>query len=158
MSLSPSKQQQSVMQINRHTLWIAGQIYQLRNIARVQCLDVRPGRVREVLRIAWGTFLTLVLLVGVNVVAQVAMPSISQSSVDGLNIFAIAIVSIIVLILLSRAVFRRNWYVLLLETNGNLFSILASRQRVLIEQLVATSPAPWKIRPCNPSFATSAVT
>lgn len=120
------------LRINRATLWVGSDIYQLRNIARVQSLVSTPDRAgvtRAITRTVFWLFgLTVALCCG----AQADAPS------------GVAVVAALVFLALAahsgwtafRIATRATQYALVLETTGAPSAALVSTDGVMIDGLV----------------------
>ncbi len=134
---SRGEQKQTVdVKINRHTLTIADQVYLLRSIARVQCLMLKPARIRLSVRTAGQTIGILVLVVILNGVASMANGGEPFLALRIFNVVVLFAIVVATLFRLKRSVFRPRLYALLLETTGVARCLLASRARSEIENLV----------------------
>jgi hypothetical protein len=131
-----ARKQDIEVRINRHTLSIAGQIYQLRNIARVQTFEYRPFRARGFFRVLGRAFGFLVLLVLFNIAVNVATKGSLPSALQTFDTVALILLAVLTLILAVRALVRRSSYLLLLETNGASLGLLSSDRRRVIDNLV----------------------
>jgi hypothetical protein len=105
------------LQINPHTLRIASKIYPLRNIARVEAIQFKPNKSRPIWRIV---ILSLIVFAVLDVVG-------SSGSGNDVGVIGGAY-AVVALVLIIRVLLREPTWMLLLETNGNPFSILTSKR------------------------------
>ncbi len=120
--------QEITVEIRRHIMYIDSQLYQLRNIARVQNLELKPDRTRIFRTLAARGLAIIALLVVLNVM-------LDSESIATLNGLGFLVLAGLVIYHISVAV-RRPWYFLLLETTGTPFAVLFSKQSSVIDQLV----------------------
>ncbi|WSG43111.1 DUF6232 family protein [Dactylosporangium sp. NBC_01737] len=126
-------QRDVTVRVNRRTISIAGQTYQLSNIARVQNIELKPDRPKIALRLVKRTLPVIAAVVLINVVL---------GNTGGSGEFLGWLDLIAVVGLAGYAVFsfvsvsRRSRFVMLLETTGAPFSVVASKQSAVIDKLV----------------------
>jgi hypothetical protein len=124
------------VRINRHSISIAGQIYQLRNIARVQTLEYRPDRLRSFFRITLGSFVSLALLAIVNLVVVMVTSRHPSPVLEIVDVGILGFIAIIASSKWLRIYLRRPIYMLVLETSGARLGVLSSTHRSAIGDLV----------------------
>jgi hypothetical protein len=129
-----SKQDVTV-EVRRHTMSIAGQIYQLRNIARVQNLTLTPDRTHILGKLFGRGVVAVVALVIFNAIVGQGM-GLSSGSLTVLNAIAVIVLGGFAIKYLVAAS-RKPWYILLMETTGSPFGVLYSKQSSQIDKLVS---------------------
>ena len=129
------KKQSIEVRINRRTLSVAGQVYQLRNLARVQCWKLTPARIKITYQVLRPALTLLVLLAVINVLAWAGGGEAAQG-LPVFNLLAVLIIAAVTFLRFAKKAFRLPEYVLLLETTGYPIGVLASTQRETIENLV----------------------
>lgn len=129
------KKQSVEVRINRHTMSVAGQIYQLRNLARVQCWELSPAYSRILHRSLRPTFPLLILLAVLNVLLSNGAV-VAQRSLAAIDVLIIGGIGLIAAVRFLRSAWRRTQYVLILETTGNPIGVLSSVRRDVIQNLV----------------------
>jgi len=129
------KKQDVEVRINKHTLSIEGQIYQLRNLARVQCWKLTPRRARLTYRLLRPAGAALALLVVLNFLFGAARGEMS-ATLRLFNVVAVLAIASFTAYRFARDVLRRPEFVLLLETTGHPIGVLASADRSKIQNMV----------------------
>lgn len=125
------------VRINKHTLSIAGQVYNLRTVARVQSVEINPKRVGPIFRILRRMGAALVLLVFLNaVLLGLGTGGSRAAAVSALNTLGSGLILLAGSVAVVRVIMRRPRYLMLLETAGRAVGVLHSEQRDAIEKLV----------------------
>lgn len=126
--------QDVTVEVRRHTMSIAGQIYQLRNIARVQNLTLTPDRTHILGSLFKRGFAAIAAIVIVNVFVARGV-GLGSGTLNVLNaIAAVALAGYAIKYLIDAS--RKPWYILLMETTGTPFGVLYSKQSAQIDKLV----------------------
>jgi hypothetical protein len=129
------KKQEVEVRINKNTLSVEGQIYQLRNLARVQCWKLTPRRAKIAYRLFRPAGGALALLVVLNFLLGAARGEMS-AALRLFNVLAVLAIAGYTAYRFARDVLRRPEFVLLLETTGYPIGVLASADRAKIQNLV----------------------
>jgi hypothetical protein len=137
------------VRINRHTMSVAGQIYQLRNLARVQCWRLVPDRTKIMYRVVRPAAVVLGALAAVNVLLGMAKGQL-PSGLAPIDVFAVVATVVVTFVRFAKDAFRRPEYVLLLETTGNPIGVLSSSRQDLIQNLVDEIAAAIENPPSSP--------
>jgi hypothetical protein len=130
-----AKKRNVEVRINRHTLSVAGQIYQLRNLARVQCWKLVPARAKITYRVLRPAFVVLVAVAAINIVLGAGEGQL-PSAMSGLDLIAVLAVAVVTFIRYAKDAFHKPEYVLLLETTGHPIGVLSSSREDIIQNLV----------------------
>jgi hypothetical protein len=130
------KKQSVEVRIKRHTLSVAGQVYQLRNLARVQCWKLTPARAKITYRVLRPAAVLLVLLAALNVLVGAARGGGVSEGLQIFDLLAVVGIGAVTFLRFAKDAFRRPEYVLLLETTGYPIGVLSSRRPETIENLV----------------------
>ncbi|MBT2208574.1 DUF6232 family protein [Actinomadura sp. NEAU-AAG7] len=121
--------------MHRHTLSIGPdyQVYQLRNVARVQVLDWKPdlgyGSISSVL---WKMILAVIAVVVAGVAANTATSDAGWVNWAGL---AAAVLAVRYLYQAIRIALRRTQWALVLETTGIPIAVITGKQREPVVEL-----------------------
>jgi Family of unknown function (DUF6232) len=143
------KKQTVEVRINKHTLNVAGQIYQLRNLARVQCWKLVPARGKITYRVLRPAVLLLLGLAAINILLGASRGGVS-SGLQAFDVLAVLGIGAVTFIRYARSAFRRPEYVLLLETTGYPIGVLSSRREDVIQRLVDEIAAAIENPPQSP--------
>jgi hypothetical protein len=130
------KKQSVEVRINRHTLSVAGQIYQLRNLARVQCWKLIPDRAKISYRVLRPALGLLAVLLVINFLLGAGRSGGLPSGLQAFDTFAVLAIGVVTFLRYARSAFQRPMYVLLLETTGYPIGVLSSNRRDTIQHLV----------------------
>lgn len=123
--------------VNQGILWIGGEAYPLHNIARVQNVELVPGRGR-----AAGTFVKQFLIwvvLGVGGVAGLRFADLSSSDVAtyteyiGIGVGTLVLISLVRLLVV---LLRRTYYALVIETSGTPHTAVISPDKGVVNGLV----------------------
>jgi hypothetical protein len=123
------------VRINRHTISVAGQIYQLSNLARVQCWKITPARAKIAYRVLRPAFAMLAGLAIVNVLL-VGVRGDTAGALRTFNLVALFAITVATAGRYAHKALRRPEYALLLETTGYPIGLLSSPRQDVIENLV----------------------
>jgi hypothetical protein len=115
-----------VVEVNQKVIRINHQVYPLRNIARIQSLELEPRRARNAMRAA-------LVAVSVFLVLWFLSATSSDGSWFGLSVFFLAVATIVALTLIGA---QKAKYVCALETNGRPSCVLSSSDPAQVDQLV----------------------
>lgn len=132
----PGKKQSVEVRINKHTLTVAGQVYQLRNLARVQRWKLVPARGKITYRVLRPALALLATLTLVNVLLAAANGGPVPRGLQGFDTFAVLAIGLVTFVRYAKDAFRRPEYVLLLETTGYPIGLLSSPRADVIQNLV----------------------
>jgi hypothetical protein len=132
----PGKKQSVEVRINRHTLSVAGQIYQLRNLARVQRWKLEPARAKITYRVLRPALVLLAALVLVNILLAMSNGGTVPPRLQGFNVFAVLAIGLVTFVRFAKDAFRRPEHLLLLETTGYPIGVLSSTRAEVIQNLV----------------------
>jgi hypothetical protein len=134
MGAVPGKQHLGV-RLNKHTLKIGKQVYQLRNLARVQLAKAKYRGHWYAHRAVWQGAAGLVLLLFLNALLHNAQAGLLSQTLRVLNLPALFAIILVTIVRVARDSIRRPRYVLLLETTGRPVGALTSTNREQLERL-----------------------
>jgi hypothetical protein len=137
------------VRISRHTLSVGGQIYPLRNLARIQCWKRVPDKTKIAYRVLRPALVVLFALVGINILVSVA-DGVAPPWLRTLNVLAGLATAGITGLRFAIGVLRRPEYLMLLETTGYPIGVLSSPRRETIEDLVQKVAGAIESPPTSP--------
>jgi hypothetical protein len=135
------KKQEVKVRLSRNTVSVGGQIYSLRNLARIQCWKRVPDKSKIGYRVMRPALIVLFVLVGINILLGLGLglglgAGGAAPELRSFNILAVLITTGVTAARFVVAVLRRPEYLLLLETNGYPIGVLSSTDKTQIDDLV----------------------